>query len=111
MPRAVRVAEDLARALGLRPFHVPSEAKAVYHAGAVFASNYFVVVEAVAQRLLQQAGLPRAAAWAALRRLVRGTFENLMRRDPVAALTGPIERGDDATLQRHVDSLDPDDAR
>jgi len=110
MPAAVTAAERLARAMGMRPFRITPQAKAVYHAGAVFASNYFVVVEAVAQRLLRQAGLPDAAAWAALRPLVRGTFENLMQRAPVAALTGPIERGDDATVRRHLESLDADDA-
>jgi len=111
MPAAAAVAARLARAVGMRPFRIPPRAKAVYHAGAVFASNYFVVVEAVAQRLLRQAGVPDAAAWAALRPLVQGTFENLMRRDPVAALTGPIGRGDDATLRRHLEALGPDDAQ
>jgi len=48
MPRAVQAAEALAHDLGLRPFHIPSKAKPIYHASAVFASNYFVVVEAVA---------------------------------------------------------------
>jgi len=110
MPRAVRVAEDLARALGLRPFHVPSEAKAIYHAGAVFASNYFVVVEAVAQRLLRLAGLTDAEAWQALRPLVAGTFDNLTEQGPPGALTGPVARGDAATIRRHVACLTRDDA-
>ena len=59
MPAAIIAAEALARAVGMRSFRVTSAAKAVYHAGAVFASNYFVVVEAVAQRLLRHA-LPDA---------------------------------------------------
>src|SRR5205814_3376747 len=67
MPPAVRAAEALAHDLGLRPFHIPSKAKPMYHASAVFASNYFVVVEAVAQRLLRHAGLSDAEAWRALR--------------------------------------------
>ena len=110
MPRAVQVAEGLARALGLRPFHIPSEAKPIYHAGAVFASNYFVVVEAVAQRLLRLAGLSDAEAWQALRPLVAGTFDNLTGQGPLAALTGPVARGDTATLRRHIERLSRDDA-
>ncbi len=47
MPRAVQAAEALAQDLGMRPFRIPSKAKPIYHASAVFASNYFVVVEAV----------------------------------------------------------------
>ncbi|HEY6208124.1 MAG TPA: Rossmann-like and DUF2520 domain-containing protein [Gemmatimonadales bacterium] len=110
MPRAVQAAEGLARALGLRPFHIPSEAKPIYHAGAVFASNYFVVVEAVAQRLLCLAGLADREAWQALRPLVAGTFENLTEHGPLAALTGPVARGDTATLRRHIERLSRDDA-
>jgi predicted short-subunit dehydrogenase-like oxidoreductase (DUF2520 family) len=110
MPRAVAAAEGLARELGLRPFRVSSNAKPIYHASAVFASNYFVVVEAVAQRLLRHAGLSDAEAWQALRPLVEGTLENLSRQQPVAALTGPVARGDTATVRRHLESLTHDDA-
>src|SRR6266705_3487196 len=110
MPRAVQAAEALAQDLGLRPFHIPSKAKPIYHASAVFASNYFVVVEAVAQRLLRHAGLSDAEAWQALRPLVEGTFDNLSRQEPMAALTGPVERGDVATIRRHLEALTHDDA-
>lgn len=110
MPRAIEAAERLARDLGLRPFRIASQAKPMYHAAAVFASNYFVVVEAVAQRLLRHAGLSDAEAWQALRPLVEGTLENLGRAQPSAALTGPVARGDAATVRRHVDALTQDDA-
>jgi predicted short-subunit dehydrogenase-like oxidoreductase (DUF2520 family) len=111
MPAAIAAAEVLARRVGMRPFRVTGAAKAVYHAGAVFASNYFVVVEAVAQRLLRHAGLSDADAWAALRPLVRGTFEHLMEREPGAVLTGPVVRGDERTVRRHLESLTHDDAQ
>jgi predicted short-subunit dehydrogenase-like oxidoreductase (DUF2520 family) len=110
MPRAVEAAERLARDAGMRPFRVTAKAKPVYHAGAVFASNYFVVVEAVAQRLLRHAGLTDDEAWEALRPLVAGTLENLTREGPAAALTGPVARGDVDTIARHLASLTLDDA-
>jgi len=110
MPRAVQAAEVLAQDLGMRPFRIPSKAKPIYHASAVFASNYFVVVEAVAQRLLRHAGLSDAEAWQALRPLVEGTLENLTRQEPLAALTGPVARGDTATIRRHLEALTHDDA-
>src|SRR6266849_1348259 len=110
MPRAVQAAEALAQELGLRPFHIPSKAKPIYHASAVFASNYFVVVEALAQRLLRHAGLSDAEAWQALRPLVEGTLENMSRQEPMAALTGPVARGDQATIRRHLEALTHDDA-
>jgi predicted short-subunit dehydrogenase-like oxidoreductase (DUF2520 family) len=110
MPRAMEAAEAIARAVGLRPFRVAPRVKAVYHAGAVFASNYFVVVEAVAQRLLRHAGLTDDEAWEALRPLVRGTLENMERSGPAGALTGPVLRADVATIARHLEALTVDDA-
>jgi len=109
MPRAMETAERLAQDVGLRPFRLTAKAKVVYHAGAVFASNYFVVVEAAAQRLLRHAGLTAAEAWEALRPLVRGTLENLERQGPLAALTGPVLRADTDTIARHLESLTVDD--
>jgi predicted short-subunit dehydrogenase-like oxidoreductase (DUF2520 family) len=111
MPRAVEAGEQIARDLGMRPFRIATKSKPVYHAGAVFASNYLVVVEAVAQRLLRHAGLSDADAWAALRPLVEGTLENLARHEPREALTGPIMRGDTATILRHLESLALDDQK
>lgn len=110
MPRAVEVAQQLARAVGMRPFRLTARAKAVYHAGAVFASNYFVVVEVVAQRLLRHAGLSDADAWQALRPLVEGTLENIVAQGPAGALTGPAIRGDADSIRRHLESLTSDDA-
>ena len=111
MPRAVAAGERIAQDLGMRPFRIATKSKAIYHAGAVFASNYLVVVEAIAQRLLRHAGLSDADAWAALRPLVEGTFENLSRHEPREALTGPVVRGDTATIVRHLESLAVDDAK
>lgn len=110
MPRALEVAEQMAKAMGMRPVRVPGKAKAIYHAGAVFASNYFVVVQAVAQRLMRHAGLSDAEAWQALRPLVEGTLENLAAEGPSRALTGPVARGDSDTVRRHLESLTSDDA-
>src|SRR3989449_8131266 len=110
MPAAVQAAEVLAHDLGMRPFHISSNAKPMYHASAVFPPNYFVVVEAVAQRLLRHAGLSDAEAWQALLPLVEGTLENLNRQEPMAALTGPVARGDAATIRRHLEALTHDDA-
>jgi predicted short-subunit dehydrogenase-like oxidoreductase (DUF2520 family) len=71
----------------------------------VFASNYFVVVEAIAHDLLRSAGLSEADAWAALAPLVRGTLDNLLLQGPIGALTGPVARGDASTVTRHLDGL------
>ena len=111
MPRAIAASEKIAQDIGMHPFQIATKSKAIYHAGAVFASNYLVVVEAVAQRLLRHAGLSDADAWAALRPLVAGTIENLSRHEPREALTGPVVRGDTDTIARHLQSLAVDDAK
>ncbi|HEU5467169.1 MAG TPA: Rossmann-like and DUF2520 domain-containing protein [Gemmatimonadales bacterium] len=110
-PAAMEAAEDIARSLGMKPFRITAKQKILYHAGAVFASNYLVVVEAIAQRLLRHAGLSDEEAWAALSPLVRGTITNLLAADPRSALTGPVVRGDTDTILRHLGALTIDDAR
>ncbi|TMK40763.1 MAG: DUF2520 domain-containing protein [Actinobacteria bacterium] len=95
-PRARTVAEGLARSVGMRPFEVGPEDRAAYHAAAALASNFLVTLESAAERLAATAGVDRAE----LVPLVRATVENWARAG-AGALTGPIARGDHATVQRH----------
>jgi predicted short-subunit dehydrogenase-like oxidoreductase (DUF2520 family) len=91
---ALAVARDLAEALGLVPFEVDDADRAAYHAAACIASNYLVTLEAVAEGLAATAGVSRDA----LVPLVRATVENWARLGPRDALTGPVARGDTATV-------------
>jgi predicted short-subunit dehydrogenase-like oxidoreductase (DUF2520 family) len=108
--RAAAVARELALAAGLRPLRIPSDARSLYHAAAVFASNYVVVLSGIARRLLQSAGTSRRDSWEALKPLLLGTVENLSRQDPESALTGPVVRGDAATIRQHLEALPAADA-
>ena len=110
-PRAVRVLEAFARAIGGIPLRVRTGRKAHYHAGAVFASNYVVSVLELALRLFEQAGVPRAAATPVLLKLARGTLDNVAAVGIPQALTGPIERGDVATVRRQAGALSQHDLR
>jgi predicted short-subunit dehydrogenase-like oxidoreductase (DUF2520 family) len=82
---------QLAELLGLRPFELPNSARTLYHAGAVFASNYVVALERAATLLFQSAGAPPEAFVPLMRRTIENGFE----------LTGPIARGDWATVEAH----------
>jgi hypothetical protein len=82
----------------------------VYHAAAVFASNFVVASVDEGARLLQAAGWPRADAERALVPLVEGVVANMKRRGVVKALTGPIRRGDVDTVRRHIEALSPSGA-
>jgi predicted short-subunit dehydrogenase-like oxidoreductase (DUF2520 family) len=88
----------LAGALGLRAFVLDDSRRALYHAGAVVASNYVVTLRRAAGALLEAAGAPPEALDPLVRRVVENGFE----------LTGPIERGDRATVERHLEAIRAD---
>lgn len=107
-PRALEAGERLAATLGMRPVRLAAGTKAAYHAGAVIASNYAVVLADVAARLARQAGVPADTAGELYLPLMRGTLANLAL-GPAAALTGPVRRGDEATVRAHLAALGPED--
>jgi predicted short-subunit dehydrogenase-like oxidoreductase (DUF2520 family) len=86
-------AEQLARALGMTPFAVADADRPAYHAAASIASNFLITLEWAAERV---GGVSREA----LAPLVRATVENWVAEGARDALTGPIARGDDATVAR-----------
>lgn len=92
-------------ALDGRSFDVADEDRARYHAAAVIASNHLVALLGQAERVAASAGVP----FEALMDLVSGTVDNVATLGPAAALTGPAARGDEGTIQRHLDSLPPDE--
>jgi predicted short-subunit dehydrogenase-like oxidoreductase (DUF2520 family) len=102
---AVAAADTLARRLGGVPVPIAPEAKAAYHAGAVFASNYVVAVLSAANSLLESAGFDSETARDALLPLSRATLDNVSAGGPMSALTGPIARGDVDTVRRHLAAL------
>lgn len=103
---AVTLGEQLAMAVGARPLRVASEGKAAYHAAAVVASNYLVVLTELAVRLCEVAGIAPDEAISMLAPLQRGALENLVEVGLPAALTGPLARGDVDTVRRHLAVID-----
>jgi len=101
-PGALRFAEALAERLGMRSFAVPEENRAAYHAAASIASNLLVALEASAAELADRAGIEDSRE--VLAPLVLRTAANWARRGQ-GALTGPIARGDEETVARHVAAL------
>ena len=97
-------------ALGGTPLELRAEDKALYHASAAFASNYVVTLASLATSLWARFGWEEGAALAALLPLMRGAVSNLEALGLPAALTGPVARGDVATVQRHLDALTTDQA-
>ncbi|MEX2274075.1 MAG: DUF2520 domain-containing protein [Actinomycetota bacterium] len=100
---AFETGESLVRDIGSNPVRLDEEHKALYHAAAVFASNYLVVMTALAEDLFARAGLDDG-----LERflpLSRATLDNVAALGPQAALTGPVARGDAGTVARNLEAL------
>jgi predicted short-subunit dehydrogenase-like oxidoreductase (DUF2520 family) len=95
--------DGLARDLGGRPFPLSDEDRPLYHAAAVFASNYLVTVSGAGLDLFTAAGVPDAAA--AMHPLQVATLANIHRLGPQQALTGPAVRGDAGTIARNLDAV------
>lgn len=89
------VGRELATILGLRPFDLFDGDRALYHAGAAIASNYLVTLHRAASELFDQVGAPPEGLEPLMRRVIDNGFE----------LTGPIERGDWTTVDRHLDAI------
>jgi predicted short-subunit dehydrogenase-like oxidoreductase (DUF2520 family) len=93
-------------AIGARTVAIDASAKTVYHAASVFASNYLVTVLDAALRAYQAAGIPEDVARELARPLATETLANVFRLGPETALTGPIARGDAATVARQQAAID-----
>jgi predicted short-subunit dehydrogenase-like oxidoreductase (DUF2520 family) len=98
--------EALARALGAVPRRLTEQWRPLYHAAAVMASSYLVVLAAQAGEMLQAAGWSRPDALQALLPLMRGTLDNLGVEGLPGGLSGPMRRGDAATVARHIEAIE-----
>jgi predicted short-subunit dehydrogenase-like oxidoreductase (DUF2520 family) len=101
-PESLSFARGLAEALGMRPFEVAEQDRSAYHAAAAIASNMLVVLEESAAELLTGLGTDQAREL--LAPLVLRTAANWVEPGP-AALTGPIARGDETTVDGHRAAL------
>ncbi|MDX9785916.1 MAG: DUF2520 domain-containing protein [Desulfobacterales bacterium] len=99
---AVNMAIQIATDLGASSLPIKTEAKTLFHASAVVASNYLVSVLDLAFRLIGEAGVSQKEAWKVLQPLVNGTLNNVGSVGIPEALTGPIARGDVETVARHL---------
>lgn len=92
-------------AIGAQWVPIKPKAKILYHAAAVFASNYLVTLADVAQQAYMAAGIPADVALQLLQPLMQETAANVFRLGPEAALTGPIARGDTAAVHRQYQAV------
>ena len=104
-PRACAWGEEIVSIANGRIVHLDERHLGSYHTAAVMASNAIVAVMDAAIALMSRAGVERGIALDALAPLSRTTLENALRDGPLAAVTGPISRGDAATVAAHLDAV------
>jgi len=95
-PRALAVAHRLASELGLNAVEIADADRAAYHTAASIASNFLTTLEDAAEVMLNTAGADRSM----LVPLIRASVDNWAELGAAKAMTGPIARGDEATVAR-----------
>jgi predicted short-subunit dehydrogenase-like oxidoreductase (DUF2520 family) len=96
---------EIVRLLGGEALCIRAEQRTLYHAAAVFASNYVTGSLDAAGILMKHAGIEEAQAMRALAPLVRASVENALAMGPLRALTGPVERADSGTIAAHLTAV------
>ncbi len=99
---ALSLARTLAQEFGSSLFHIDPGKKTLYHAAAVFASNFADAMWIIADMLMREAS---DADFSVMEPLVRTTLENALRMGPEKALTGPARRRDILTIRKHLEEL------
>jgi len=103
--KALALARKIVRQLGGHPLALRPEGKPYYHAACTMTSNFLVILLDVAACLLKQGGIEQKNALELLFPLAEGTLRNVKKFDIRDSLTGPIIRGDSATIKAHLDAL------
>jgi predicted short-subunit dehydrogenase-like oxidoreductase (DUF2520 family) len=104
-PHAIRTARKIIRALSGEPFLLDAKSKPLYHAFGAFASPMLVAALAATMETGVIAGLTPQQARRRMRPIVARTVANFFDHGPQQSFSGPIARGDSATVARHLDAL------
>jgi predicted short-subunit dehydrogenase-like oxidoreductase (DUF2520 family) len=113
-PPAAAALKPLFASIGANCFDINANEKLLYHAGSVFMCNYLFPLIEAGMRCYEQAGVDRPTAARCVETILHTTIDNALRDGPAKALTGPIARGDDTTVQNQRAALaafDPTYAR
>jgi predicted short-subunit dehydrogenase-like oxidoreductase (DUF2520 family) len=105
-PQALRVLRKIVRSLGGDAARIGQGRKAEYHCAGTFAASHVLASVEAGVQLLLSAGMKRREATRALLRLARQVLNNQELLGPHAAWTGPLSRGDEATIRLHCEALD-----
>jgi predicted short-subunit dehydrogenase-like oxidoreductase (DUF2520 family) len=103
--KALKTLKPLFEATGFIILTIEREAKPLYHAACVFACNYLTSLMDMSLETAAAAGLDRDQFWVSLQPLIQTTLENIRQKGVIESLSGPVARGDSATLESHMSSI------
>ncbi len=104
-PKAVRAARGIVLNLRGQPFTIRKQQKQAYHAWGMFASPLLTALLAATERVAGAAGVSRKAARKRMLPILSQTLANYARLGAPGAFSGPIARGDVATVEKHLSIL------
>lgn len=96
---------DFLQKAGCRVIITTTENKSLYHCGAVVVSNLVVGLYALGGRILESCGFTKEDAQQALAPLFLGNAQAIVEKGQVEALTGPVERADTITIEKHISAI------
>lgn len=105
-PEALRVIRQMVRSLGGQSARIDPGRKAQYHCAGTFAASHLLASFEAGVQLLCDAGMKRRAAAGALLQLARQVLQNYELLGAHSAWTGPLSRGDFATIGLHRRALE-----
>lgn len=103
--KALALATAVVSSIGGKPFRIDPEVKPAYHAFGFFSSPAIVALIVAAQEVGKLAGFTEHHARELMEPIVRQTIENCFQTNPRSAFSGPIKRGDVATIRKHLQVL------
>ncbi len=103
---AVRAAKEVVERLGGKSFAIRKQDKTLYHAFGSFASPLVIALIASSEQVALAAGISQREIKSIMLPLLSQTLNNYLKHDAGAAFSGPIVRGDAATVRRHLRELE-----
>ncbi len=106
---ALCVMEKLLAVPGNRVLRIQPESKALYHCSASLVSNFMIGLYQMGLDMIGNCGIGEKDACELFRPLVENNVKEMLANGTAAALTGPIERGDVGTVEKHLAALSAED--
>jgi len=103
---AVRVAKNIVQDLGGSAFVIRKQNKVLYHVFGSFASPMVIALMASLEQVARVAGIRRSDVKRVMTPLLWQTLRNHLDQDAASAFSGPLVRGDVATVCKHLDELE-----